>query len=151
MLRRKECGTWVCMVKESLSEKVRLKPWGRSFHTNLILSHPLNSCLAPQRAPDPSLPHQLLPQCLSLFVTPESWTLMVPTGGQAFLSPGDHPGYASPTKPCTSSSTGRCFLISQFHGNTAAETSDFKLPISSPHFSHSLLVLSFPSLYFHNP
>ena len=37
------------------------------------------------------------------------------------------------------------FSSLSFNGNTAAETSDFKLPISSPHFSGSLLAGSFPS------
>lgn len=116
VLQRKECGPWVFMVKEGLSEKGRVKPWvRRSLDTNLILSFSSFKFLScPQSSPawpDPCLPPQCHAQPLSLLAVPVM-SPTAPTGGQGFLLPQDQRGYASPTKPYSSPWSGWCFLIS---------------------------------------
>ena len=139
VLRRKECGPWVFMVKESLSEKVRVKPWvRRSLHTNLILSFSSFKFLScPQSSPawpDPCLPHQLHAQPLSLLAVPESWAWQFLQRARAFFLPRTNQDMLALQSLTPHSDLAGAFSSLSFNTNTASETSDFKLPI----YSHRL-------------
>lgn len=153
VLRREECGPWVFMVKESLSEKGRVKPWvRRSLATNLILSFSSFKFLScPQSSPawpDPCLPPQRHAQPLSLLAGPESWAWQLLQGARAFCFPRTNEDMLALQSLTPHPDPVGAFSSLSFNWNTASETSDFKLPTSSPHFSHSWLALSFPSLDF---